>query len=731
MPPDFQDRIFAAGRLTSAHSINNRQSACGMMNRYDAVSPSVASDNENPLEKTAAKTLHLSRVCSRRRIASMRYGNRLLFGVWLLVCASFIEETQEVAADVKLPGVFGNSMLLQQESDVLLWGWAAAGEKIEVSADWLQTEIAVVAGDDGKWNAKVKTPVAGGPYDVTVAGTNSITLHDVMIGEVWLCSGQSNMAWPVHLADKAQDEIAAACFPDIRLFQMKRTIATLPANDCDGRWVKCSPETVASFSAVAYFYGRELHRELGVPVGLIDSSWGGTVAEAWTSSEGLAREGGFEDALSILAAERRQPGALKERHARRLEEYWTAVREIDPGSGDPGWEKPEYDDSHWKVAHVPGAWHYDRLDSYDGIIWFRRHVDVPQEWLGQDLRVELGPIDDIDTTYFNGVKLGDPEHTRDWLTRREYRLPAHVVRAGTNVLAIRILDNIAEGGIYGNEKDLRVYQDNDGSAAPLSLAGLWRYHLGAAKESLPDWPGTGELHANWPTVLYNGMIAPIVGYSIAGVIWYQGESNRSQAAKYRTLFPTLIGDWREKWSIGEFPFYYVQIAPFKYSGDKGETALLRETQAGALSLRNTGMVVTTDIGNINDIHPRDKQTVGRRLALWALAKTYGRRETICSGPMFSKMEIEDDRIRVHFSHVGGGLRSRDSAPLSWFELAGETGHYVPAKAIIEGHTVVVYSVEVPKPVAVRFAWADVAEPNLMNAEGLPAVPFRTDLWDGQ
>ncbi len=462
-------------------------------------------------------------------------------GRWLVVLAAVAVAVavaaQDAAAEVRLPSIIGDHMVIQRDLPVKIWGWADPLEKVAVTLG--DRQATTVADALGRWIV-VLAPVEGtGPLEMVVTGANTVKVSDILVGEVWVCSGQSNMQWPVRASNNAEEEIAAAKYPQIRLFTVARNVAKERVDDCQGQWQLCSPETVPNFSAVGYFFGRALHEKLGAPIGLINSSWGGTIAEAWTSAEGLVKEPDF----------------------------------------------------------------------------------VP----------------------------------------------------------------ILQRGATFNPKN-----------------------------------------PNQASVLFNGMINPLIPLAIRGAIWYQGESNCGRAAQYQKLFPAMIRNWRTEWGEGDFPFLFVQLAPYRYGkADPRNCAELREAQRLTLqAVPNTGMAVTTDIGNVKDIHPRNKQEVGRRLALWALAKTYGQ-DLVYSGPLYKEMKIEDGKIRVFFDHVGGGLVAK-GGPLTHFEIAGADGKFVPAEAIIDANSVVVWNKEVPKPVAVRFGWRDDAEPNLFNTEGLPASPFRTD-----
>jgi len=488
-------------------------------------------------------------------------------------------------ADIKLPAVISDNMVLQRNKKVSIWGWAEPGEEVMVSVSWHRMRWAVTAGDNGKWMFAMNSPKTGGPYEMTFSGKNTITLKNIMVGEVWVGSGQSNMQMSVKSSANAEQEIAAADYPDIRLFTVERKVAEQPQSDCVGNWTLCSPQTVPGFSATAYYFGRELHKELDVPIGLIHTSWGGTPAEAWTRRGVLKEE---SEAAPIL--ERYEDAVAK--YPQAMEEYEQKVEE-------------------WKRA------------------------------------VEKAK---------------------------------------------------AEGG------------------------------------KIPRRPGApfGPGHPHSPAGLYNAMIAPLIPYGIGGAIWYQGESNASRAYQYRKLFGCMIQNWRKDWGQGKFPFLFVQLANFmavKAEPADSAWAELREAQLMTLALPNTGMAVIIDIGEADDIHPKNKQDVGKRLALWALARSYGK-ELVYSGPIYKSMEIDGEKIILHFDHVGGGLVAGPDEPLKGFAIAGADRKFVWADAKIDGDSVVVSSDEVSTPVAVRYAWADNPVCNLYNKEGLPASPFRTDDWPG-
>jgi sialate O-acetylesterase len=632
-------------------------------------------------------------------------------------------------ADVRLPAVIGEHMVLQRDSTVALWGWADPGEVVTVQADFLDAPVATTASAEGTWRVEVRTPPAGGPHSLRFFAANTIELLDVMSGEVWVCSGQSNMEWPLRATDHGDEDIAAADWPEIRLFDVTNRVSIAPLDDCEGAWSACSPRSVERFSAIGYHFGRELHETLGVPVGLIGSNWGGTPCRAWTSAAGLRQHGGFDDELARLDAAVAGDEDLGQTLEDRRQEWWQQFEEREPGAHER-WMDADHDDSAWEESEQPKLWRDFGFGDHDGVVWLRREVTLPARLGGVDLVLELGPVDDNDVTWFNGVEIGAARSDGMWSTPRRYAVPGELVRAGRNVITICALDTGGAGGLSAGPEALRLVRELPGGASTaIPLAGQWRHRRGATMGELGAWPRDGWLTQHYPSALFNGMIAPISAYGIRGAIWYQGESDRMRAQTYRTLFPAMIRDWRQAFSRGDMPFHFVQIAPFRYDGDRGEAAELREAQALALALPNTGMAVTMDVGDPADIHPRDKRTVGHRLALWALSRTYGEEVGPYSGPLYRELSVVGNRARLRFHHAEG-LRTRDGAAPSHLEIAGSDRVYHPAEASIEGRELVVWSPSVPAPVAVRYAWGAADEPNLENGAGLPAPSFRTDDWPG-
>jgi sialate O-acetylesterase len=646
----------------------------------------------------------------------------------LIVTGSF------AGANVKLPAIFSDSMVLQQKSTVAVWGQADINEKIEVLGSWTKSAVSAKADKDGKWQVKVKTPEAGGPYTLTVKGKNTITLQNVLIGEVWVCSGQSNMEMSVQSVDNARQEIQNADFPQIRLFTVKKVTAMRPQADCTGQWQVCSPKTIASFSAAGYFFGRQIHQKLNVPVGLINTSWGGTPAQAWTSEKTIKSFPAYKTMLEkIEQAQKLVPDEVRAKNEKLQNEKamadWEAkIAAIDPGT-QQNWQDPKTDISDWKEMEQPREWAGTDLENIDGIVWFQRITNLPPSWSRTDLELHLGPIDDIDTVWVNGVKIAS---TTDWALDRRYMIPSSALHTGPNVITVRIVDTGGQGGFRGEESQMRIGPVGADIKTCATLAKTWKYKASLTDKPLPAITrmDSDQFNQKSPTALFNGMISPLAGFGIAGAIWYQGEANKERPAEYAALFPAMITDWRTHWKIGDFPFYWVQIAPYTYENSQlGGSAYLREAQMKTLkSVKNGGMAVTMDIGTEKDIHPKNKLDVGKRLALWALAKTYGQKNVAYSGPMYKSMRVEGQKVRLYFDNVYGGLLATDGH-LSDFIIAGEDKKFVPAEAVIDGDTVVVSSPQVEKPVAARYAWSNWAKGTLFNKEELPASSFRTDDWN--
>ncbi len=649
----------------------------------------------------------------------------LLIGLCALNCAI---ATDSAPALPFLHPLFSDHMVLQRGVKVPVWGWAAPGTKVIVRFAG-QTKTAVAQGD-GKWMVHLNAlRVSTEPRTLSVSSTDNqtSTVQDVLVGDVWLCSGQSNMEMGIG-ACNATNDIAQANFPNIRLLTVPRLIATSPTQTLECHWLPCSPETItqgqwAGFSAAGYFFGRELYRQLNIPIGLIHSSWGGTLAEAWTSAEGLQPLGDFDQKLQQVAS------AAKGETVDYDAEYEKWCRKNDPGTMD-GWAKVDLDTAAWKTVTMPKPFEQAGLPDFDGIVWFRHKFELPAGWSGQTLKLGLGPVDDIDTTFINGTKIGQMNR---YDLNRVYSVPAEVLKPGENVLSVRVLDTGGVGGFTGTAEQMFIKPAAARDTTPVSLAGDWQMRDSVPFSKLPLPPSAPDANnPNIVTVLYNGMIAPLLPFAIKGVIWYQGESNADRAYQYRRLLPAMIGDWRKHFGVGDFPFYIVQLAAWQATQPAprdNEWAELREAQAmTAKDTPHCGLALAIDIGDANDIHPKNKAEVGRRLALCALAQTYGKKVEF-SGPWYKSMKPQGNSIRLSFTHVDGGLVAK-GGELKGFAVAGEDHKFVWAKAEIEGKQVIVSAPSITKPVAVRYAWDIDPVCNLYNQDGLPAVPFRTDDWPG-
>ena len=654
----------------------------------------------------------------------MLYLNRFIILVFLLVLPKIC------LAQVSLPAIIGSNMVLQQQSKVPLWGWSEAGQTVSVSTSWNSEKLNVKAGQDGRWQVEVRTPEAGGPYSVTIEGTDEIILKNVMIGEVWLCSGQSNMemplkGWPGQDILGSERAIARAEYPDIRLFTVARKTSYEPQKDCDGQWSPCSVENAGDFSAVGFFFGVDLYKKLKVPIGLIHSSWGGTPAEAWTNQK-------FIDKLSYFHTD--QSGCdAQEFQARKLKDYESVQREwlnelgfVAPDEA-PDWTLAGYNTKDWQNVEVPATWNETEVGDYLGTVELRYEFRTLPGWTKKTTLLNLGPIDEMDIVWINGIQVGSHLNIYDWAANRTYEIPPGVLKKGKNTLAVQVANTSGVGGINGDPKSVNLYPKGQERLSK-SLAGNWKFRKAKSFSDVSPMPWCNNCaDPQTPTTLYNGMIAPLIPYKIKGAIWYQGESNRYDGKLYGEIFPNMIANWRNDWRQGDFPFYFVQIAPFSYS-DEFSTGLLREAQFNSMKSPKTGMVVTMDIGSLRTIHPPDKETVGVRLATWALARDYGFKNLSYSGPLYKSYTIEKDKIRIHFNYICGGLQEK-GGELKHFLIAGPDRIFVPAKAIIDKNTILVYSEMVKNPVAVRFGWGHTDETNLFNAAGLPAGPFRTDEWN--
>ncbi|RBQ05442.1 sialate O-acetylesterase [Pedobacter miscanthi] len=648
----------------------------------------------------------------------------------LFIIISLLFISQFLQAKIILPSVFSNNMVLQQKTNVAIWGKATAGKAVKINVSWNKINYGAIADANGNWKIKIGTPAYGGPYTISLSDGELLVLNNVLIGEVWICSGQSNMEMPLAGWGKIlnyEKEIANAKFPDIRLLQAEHVTSNVPLNDAkvtnDG-WQECSPKYIAEFSSTAYFFAREVYEKTKIPIGLIHTSWGGTIAEAWTSAESLKKMADFSAAVDKIQKAAKDASSTIS-YEEKMQNWVKMTSEKDSGyqAGEAKWTKAETAD--WKNMTLPTLWEEAALKNFDGIVWFSKKVTLPENWKINDVKLNLGTIDDNDITYVNGVKVGE---TVGYNAGRSYAVPANLLKAGENMITVRVFDSGGGGGIYGEAKDLNLANN---AGEKISLVGDWKYKVGLDFSKTGPKPAD-ESGPNRPTVLYNAMLNPFIQFSIKGAIWYQGESNADRAYQYRELFPVMIKDWRQKWGQGDFPFYFVQLANFMQTDNnpvESAWAELREAQQKTLALPNTGMATIIDIGDAKDIHPKNKQEVGRRLALIALAKTYGQKNNY-SGPVYQSSKVEGKQIRLTFGNTANGLKISNGTELTGFAIAGADKKFYWAKAIIQGNQVVVSSDKVANPVAVRYAWGNNPVANLTANDGLPASPFRTDTWQG-
>lgn len=650
--------------------------------------------------------------------------------LWLGLTALLLTLSVRAArADVTLPALVSDGMVLQADTPVRVWGWAPDGEKVTVT---LRGNAVFAEARRGRWAVTLPPMAAGGPFEMTIAGRNTRTIRDIAVGDVWLCSGQSNMELPLSRSANAQPDIAAAADPLLRMFTVGRQLAATPKDDVSsGAWEAASPATRASFSAVCYYFGNALRAARKVPVGLIHASWGGTPAEAWMSQSTLTAWGMPKAAFSALAP---PDAAARAAYEKRLE-VWTAAGKPSGDLADPGvlataesWSQPSTDTRGWRSMSLPLAW--EKLSpelEVDGGVWFRKELSLPAQWGGRELELRLGAIDDTDATFFNGVPVGAtgsdvPIH---WQVQRRYRVPPSATRAGRAVIAVRVWDHGGEGGFMGPASDMWIAPVGAPAAERVSLTGAWRFRPERTRPTMPSPPG---LAPQLPSVLYNGMIAPLVPYTIEGAAWYQGESNTGRAQQYQSLLSALIGSWRHAFEIENLPFSIVQLAPYMARDEaprESDWATLREAQDRvARTVPNTGLAVITDVGDEKDIHPTQKKPVGERLALLARKLAHGE-DIVASGPTFRSATIDGNTVVVTFDNVGKGLKVRGPR-LKGFAVAGRDEKFVDATATVSRGRVIVSSPSVSSPAYVRFGWANYPVVNLWNEDGLPAVPFRTD-----
>ncbi|MEZ5070766.1 MAG: sialate O-acetylesterase [Bacteroidales bacterium] len=650
----------------------------------------------------------------------------------ILLCAGFFAVpvfpgtqplgTQPPAARLRLPALIGDGMVLQRDEPLRIWGWAAPGQEVRV--DFLSRRYRARTGSDGRWEVGLPPLAPGGPHVMRIEADTVVEIQNILVGDVWLCAGQSNMVHDfIRHRDRYAGAIAASTNPRIRQFRVPDRAGFLDRADdvLPAAWKEANPENLMTFSVVGYFFARALHERYGVPVGFINASVGGTPIEAWTSEEGLAP---FPDILDLLRANRDTASlfAFNRRADSLRADWWSRVPADRGRTGTEPWQGRVPDSEHWLPIRVPGYWEDQGVKDLDGVVWYRREIQVPASMTSVPSVLHLGRIVDADEVYLNGAEVG---RTTYQYPQRRYELPAGILQPGRNLLVVRVTNQAGKGG-FVPDKPCHLCTEKD----TLDLGGTWLYRVGSVFPDDGDLPRPVTLNYQ-PAVLFNGMVAPLTSFAVKGVCWYQGESDTDDPAGYADRLKAFVTDWRTQWGRDDLPFLCVQLPNYldvNYSPEESTWALLRESQARVLDLPRTGLVVTLGLGEWNDIHPGNKQPVGERLALAAGAVAYGETDRVSSGPLFESARAEGNRIVVRFRCTGSGLTTSDGEAPAHLAVAGSDRVFRWAEARIDGDELVVWHKDIPRPLYVRYAWADNPRfANLCNREGLPAAPFRTDL----
>lgn len=623
-------------------------------------------------------------------------------------------------AQVKLPRLLRDSMVLQRDTKIKFWGWAAPDEKVSINFNGRMYETKTDTA--GNWAVYLPPTKAGGPYNIDIIASNTITLHDILFGDVWFCSGQSNMVHPLNIHDVTYaKDIEQANYPQVRQFLIPTLINLQgPQNDIpSGNWVSAVGKEVRPFSAVAFFFAKKLYNKYKIPIGIINASVGGTPIEAWMSGQGLQ---GFPAVINTLK-KNKDTAYINSFNRKPLANANQPQPLADAGSaGAIKWFDIAYVPKGWHTINIPGYWADQGIKNLNGVVWYRKEIDIPAAMAGKPARVFLGRIVDADDLYINGQQVGNTVYL---YPQRRYAVPAGILKAGKNIFVIRVTNFTGKGGFVPG-KPYCIFAGND----TVDLKGYWHYKVGTVFMPVAGEGFAGGINTqNQPAALYNAMVAPFINYAVKGFCWYQGESNTSEAKQYAKLLPAFINDWRMKWGMGDLPFLYVQLPGFmdyNYLPSESDWALLRESQLKTLAVTNTAMVVAIDLGEWNDIHPDDKKSVGERLAIAAGKMAY-KENIVYSGPLFKSALIQQNKIIISFNNTGSGLITNDGEAPAEFAIAGADKKFVWASTKIEGDKIVAWSNDIDEPKYVRYAWSDnPVNPNLFNKEGLPASPFRTD-----
>lgn len=660
--------------------------------------------------------------------------NFLICFITLFSAFSFNANLPHQKDKLTVNNLFADHMVLQQNDKVAVWGEASPNKEVIITASWGE-KVATNTNPDGKWSLKLKTPKAGGPFKIRIESAgDAITIKDVLIGEVWLASGQSNMdiplgGWlPKDSIMHSKEEIAKANYPEIRFLKVPFNISATPLNYFSGDWTALSPQTSGSISATAFFFAKKLYQQLHVPIGIVQSSIGGTPAEAWTSEDNLKKLGDFNEHIGKLKNLQSGKDAWLKKWKvidKPLEaDQWKALSFDDATASGVA-----YNDESWKNIFLPGRFDILHQGEFDGAMWVRKKFTITD--LSSPYKLHFDAIDDMDATFINGVCVGALVGDNVANAPRDYEVPITALHKGENNIAIRLIDTGGPGAVSGK---MIIFNQKES----ISLAGIWKSQMVAEllegkfysyglNVDLSKRPDLFQMNSNSPTVLFNAMINPLIPFTFKGVIWYQGESNVGRGKQYEKLFPLMINDWRNHWGY-MFPFYYVQIAPYLYTdaSQREQSQKIRNAQRLALKTPETGMVTTLDIGRLDSAHPTKKREVGNRLARFALANQYGKK-MVTSGPLFQKAEPVGNILVVSFekTSIGSGL-SAGAEGLKDFEIAGADKVFKPAIATLKSNQIIVKNSAIEKPVYVRYAWSDGASATLFNKEGLPASTFTSE-----
>jgi len=629
--------------------------------------------------------------------------------------------TTTAFCQVRLPKLISSGMVLQRDAKVKIWGWSAPNEKIAIN--FINKDHKIKANDKGEWELQLQSLKPGGPYIMKISASNTIEINDVLIGDVWLCSGQSNMAMTVgQVKDLYENEIASCDNKFIRNFEVPREYEfNVQRTDLSGgSWSAANPTTVIKFSAAGYFFAKELYAKYKIPIGLINSSYGGTPIHAWLSEEALKPFPASYNEIEAL----KNPEFVKsiENKDIELEKSWNGnLLKNDLGVTTKGnWQSNATSTSDWQEAKIPGMYNGTPLEKVNGVVWYKKEIEVSKKVALSETILKLGTMMGADSTYVNGIFVGS---TKDQWSLRKYGVSANTFVEGKNTITIRLVKKRGNGGFVEGLKYELV-----GSEETIDLSGIWKFKTGAKLEALPN-----AVNLRWkPTSLHNSMIQPLKNYAVKGALWYQGEGNTGKPKEYAQLLPALIGELRTVFNNPNMPFLYVQLPNYLKPTDlpsESNWALLRESQLKTLAVPYTGMATTIDVGQWNDIHPHQKKEVGNRLALLAQNLVYGDSKVVCYGPKYESMQIENNKIVLSFSTFGSAMKFTGEGTHTNFAIAGEDKKFVWAEAKIENGKITVWSAAIPNPVAVRYAWSDNPEgEKLYNSESIPASPFRTDSW---